>query len=441
MNLYIKRIPEKKANLIILPESMLRVGEIIPRRMILHAGMWKYEVEVEFRNDLPENTIGFSSTLKIPYDLPEQLPYEVKIKDRNLYIGPIIAFLAFTETKDITSESLNEYLGNFSSYSDIQGLIYICAANGIDAFNQTSEGYYYDPAANEDEPTFKYGKFPYPNVVFCKIDINRPEYDQMIAAFGQNMFNTYLSDKWELGEWLSPYTFLREHLPYTDLLNNVQDLEDMLCKYEAVYIKPIETGEGKRLLKVSKTSEGYCLVDKLSEKICFSSSVEAGEFLSVLLSNEAYVVQQAVSTKNYEDRIIIFRVIMQKNSSKRWACSYIIACFGEIGSISANYNRSGIVLTGRETLRKVFRMNEREVFLKEQEMIDLCQAACKTLEHSGGNYAELCIEIILDENLKLWIIEINHLLDHKLLLYSDRQLYLKVNAIPLEYAKSFAGFS
>lgn len=88
-------------------------------------------------------------------------------------------------------------------------------------------------------------------------------------------------------------------------------------------------------------------------------------------------------------------------------------------------------------------MNEREVFLKEQEMMDLCISACKTLDKCGGNYADLAIDMIIDESLKVWLMDIHQLYDHKLPLYSiqDRQMYLKVVTTPFEYAKSLAGFS
>ncbi|QIQ33364.1 hypothetical protein DER53_11780 [Parageobacillus toebii NBRC 107807] len=140
---------------------------------------------------------------------------------------------------------------------------------------------------------------------------------------------------------------------------------------------------------------------------------------------------------------MISESLCKKNSSKHWNCSGIIARLGNRTEITANFDRSGIFLTGKEALRKVFQMNEREVFLKEQEMIDLCVSACKTFDQCGGNYADLGIDLIIDENLKVWLIEIHPLYDHQLPLYSikDRQMYLKVVTAPFEYAKSLAGFS
>jgi hypothetical protein len=443
MKWYMKWMPEKKDNMIFLPESIIEEREVIPRRMILQVGIWKQEVEVEIHSGIPENTIGLSSTIKLPFQLPEHLPYEIEMKGRKLHLGPVIAFMTFKEERDITPESLNAYKDYLSSYSDIRGLIYICAANKTYSSAQTIEGYYYDPAAKEDETPWKYGFFPYPDVIYRKIDVKKPVYDRIISKIGENMFNSYLFNKWELWQWLSPYPYLREHLPYTQQLKNVQSLDHMLSLYGAVYLKPIETRNEKRLFKVDQTCGGYCFVDESAGERCFPSQEEAAEFLNGLITHEDYLIQQAVSAKRYGDHRLDFRVILQKNSSKHWNCSGIIARLGDITGITANFDRSGIFLTGKEALRKVFQMNEREVFLKEQEMMDLCISACKTLDKCGGNYADLAIDMIIDESLKVWLMDIHQLHDHKLPLYSiqDRQMYLKVVTTPFEYAKSLAGFS
>jgi hypothetical protein len=442
MKWYIKWVPEKKANMIFLPESIIEEREVIPRRMILQIGIWRWEVEVEISNGIPENTIGLSSAIKMPFELPEHLPYEIEIKGRKLRLGPVIAFMTFREVEDITPESLNAYNDYLSSYSDIGGLIYICAANRIHSSAQTIEGYYYDPASKEDEPPWKYGFFPYPDVIYRKIDVKMPVYEQIISKIGENMFNSYLFDKWELWQWLSPSSHLREHLPYTEQLKNVQSLDDMLSLYGSVYLKPIKTKNDNGLFKVDKTSGGYRFVEKSAREKCFHFQEEAAEFLNGLIKQEAYLIQQAVSAMRYENRCFDFKVILQKNRFKHWNCSGIIARFGDKAGITANFGRSRIFLTGKEALRKVFQMNERQVFLKEQEMIELCISACKTLDKCGGNYADLAIDLIIDESLKVWLIDINSLHDHELPLYSlkDRQMYLKVVTTPFEYAKSLAGF-
>jgi hypothetical protein len=441
MKCFIKWIPEQEANLILLPESIIEEGEVIPRRMILQVGKWKKEFKVEV-GSVPENTIGLSRALKLPFELPKHLPYELVMKGRNLHLGPIIAFMAFEKEREITPKSLNKYKDYLSNYSDIGGLIYIFAADSIHSTEQTIEGYYFDPNEIENETQWKYGFFPYPDVIYGRIEIEKQGYDQMISVVGENMFNSYKFDKWEIWQWLSPYPQLLKHLPYTEQLKNVQNLDEMLSKYEAVYVKPNSTGKDKVFCKLDKTGSAYHLIDKSLKETSFNSKEEVGEFLQGINTDESYLIQEAISIKRMEDSCFDFRVILQKNSSKHWNCTGVITRLRDTEGIAANFKSTGKSWTGKEALRKFFRMNDREVFIKEQEMINLCISAGKTLDKCGGNYGDLGIDLILDQNLKVWLIEIDLLHDLTLPLYSleDKQMYLKVVTTPFEYAKSLAGF-
>ena len=59
------------------------------------------------------------------------------------------------------------------------------------------------------------------------------------------------------------------------------------------------------------------------------------------------------------------RVILQKDKSMEWSCTGIIARFGKGGSIATKISSGGFAVTGYEALKKVFRMSEKEAFLKK----------------------------------------------------------------------------
>lgn len=436
---YIKGISGKRKNLIFLPLSIWGNMNPKPQWMTLQAGEWMAKVEVEFREDLPEKTVGVSTITEFPFKLPEQVPFEMKIHEGKLRIGPIIAILAFNENHEMTEEALEKYFRYLAGYSSINGLIYVCSANGINHSLKTIEGYYFNLEEKTSKPVWKFGKFPYPDVLYCHMEWNEDKYNQMLSVLRGKILNGHLSSKWRLWYLFQSSIHLRGHWPYTELLNNDQKLDDMLKKFESVYLKPLASGKGKRLFKVDKEEGVYRIIDHLGDEKCLNSTFEVNDYLKGVL-RDTYLVQQAVPAIKYEERCFNFKVNMQKTSRSHWKCAYITAHFGETGGISANFNRTGIVLSGRDALRKVFQMDERQVFKKEQEIIELCSTASKTLEHSEGSYAELSIDIILDEYLSVWVMDINHHPDHQSLFYSDRQLYLKVLATPLEYAKSVAWF-
>ncbi len=442
MTMRIERIPGGKANLLYLPESFSNRTEAVPRRILIRIGAWRSEVEVRIHNELPDHAIGLSSEMKLPFELPDRLPYEAALHGRELHIGPVIAFLAFTNKNEMTPAALAEYQSCFGSGLNRGGLVYICAADGIHRSDKTIEGCFYDSSAKEENAPWKYGVFPYPDVVYRTAEVTTPQYDELIAEFGHHMFNTRLWNRWELWQYLSPYPPFREHLLYTEPLRHMRNLDDMLALYGSVYVKPADRRKAGPFFKVDPSNGGYRFIDSSAMETCFDSKQEASEFLHGLLSSEEYIVQQAVPATGHANRCMDFRVLMQKDGSKHWSCSGMIARIGGAAGIAAGLNRSRIALTGQQALRTGFSLNERDIFLKEQEMTDLCISACKILDRCAGHYAELGIDLIVDENVKVWLAEIGDLRSHKWPLSSinDRQTVFKVAATPFEYARALAGF-
>ncbi|MCD8503412.1 MAG: YheC/YheD family protein [Bacillaceae bacterium] len=99
-------------------------------------------------------------------------------------------------------------------------------------------------------------------------------------------------------------------------------------------------------------------------------------------------------------------------------------------------------MPGVEAIKKVFDLQERDAFKKEQEMIQACTVICEQLSNCCGNYGDVGVDVILDENQKVWVLEVNKLHDHKFPLYAleDEQMYYKVITTPFEYASYLAGF-
>ena len=417
---------DDKDDRIFLPESAGNDAEPTPRRVIVRFGLWRKEVEASVGDGWPPNTIGLSEAVKPSFDWPESIPYETAVKGRELRIGPVIAFLAFRKKRQMTTVSLNEYKDYFANYGSVRGLVYICAADGIRPSDKTMEGYCYDPGAKHNESPWKYGVFPYPDVVYRKIALKAPVYDELIATFGENMFNGYVFDRWEQWRWLSADPRLSGHLPYAEKLESPQNLDRLLSLYGAVVLKPAKNRKAKRFFKVERSGGNYRFDGPAESETCLRTKEEMAEFVQRLTTKQHYVVQQAVPSN--EGRSVHLNVIMQKNVSRCWE--------------SAGFFAGGGTSNGRDVLKKAYRMNERELFLKTLEITDLCVSACKTVERCGGHYADLGVELVVDEHLKVWLTDIDPLPDYRRSLVSlkDKQTHLKLVTAPFEYAKRLAGF-
>lgn len=425
---------------LLLPENMKEKFDFNPRKMILNIGSWSREVDIDFSSELDKNTINIPKTISEKYSIPDILDYEVKVDGRNLYLGPVICYLLETQKKYITPERLEKLTVYYNNYDIIKGIMFISAADQINISDKTIGGFYFS------EGVWKEDVFPYPGAIYRKSDIPEEVYEDLINQIGDRIFNSYFFDKWETWEILSDYSYLKQHIPHTEKLEGLETLDRMLEQHKEVYLKQARGYKAKGIIKAEKSGEGYKFTYRLKGVKEIPDFQDAARFIDELNEGKRgknfYLVQQSIKVKNYQTRPFDFRVVMQKDKSKHWNCSGIIARFGKRQSIATNFLLSGYALPCHDALKRVFRMNEKDIFLKQQEIICICMEVCKVLEKSVGNYGDLGIDVILDENLNVWILEVNKTHDHRFPLYSinDTQMYHRIITRPFEYAKALAGF-
>lgn len=152
-----------------------------------------------------------------------------------------------------------------------------------------------------------------------------------------------------------------------------------------------------------------------------------------------YLIQQAIPA-SFEGRPVDFRVILQKDGSQKWTCSGIIAKIGRLGRI--NTNNASTLEPGREALQRIFGLTPEQALEKEKEIIGICTEACQIIEDAYGYYGDVGIDVMVDDNLKVWVLEINKSHQHEMAkrLKKDPDMYQRVVTRPLEYARVLAGF-
>lgn len=432
--MYINWIPELKPNRIRLPKPTA-----IPPTAVLHFGAWKKRVHVEISDQLPQNSIGLSAHLKSEVTMPDTLPYEIYATGRNLHIGPVIAFLI--STKKLSPKLLENYRGYFARYEVVKGLIYLCSLDGINPRKKTIEGYYYNPQADGNKTPWIKGILPYPSVVYKRIGVIKNKvYDDLIVQTKRKIFNPYFLNKWDLWELMRFNPLICEHLPYTRLLNNKQTMKQMLTSYGSVYVKPANGSMGLGIMKVEKTPKGYFFINRYKKKTLLKNGSGAWALIRRMRNGRRYLIQQSVSL-THQNKNVDFRVIMQKDGSERWTCTGIIARFGEDGRFYTN--RASLMCLGRDALQSIFQLSMEEAVRKEEEIILICTTACQLIDNKYGSFGDVGIDVTVDSNLKVWLLEINSRHQHTIPSYlqDDLQMYKKVLTSPLEYAKSWAGFT
>jgi hypothetical protein len=134
-----------------------------------------------------------------------------------------------------------------------------------------------------------------------------------------------------------------------------------------------------------------------------------------------------------------FRVIMQKDYTKEWMCTGIISFTGIEGDICSN---SGGELLFEYALEGRLKLSRESTFIIKQNMIDICKKICKILDSSGENYGDLGFDVVLDKNLRVWVLEVNKRQYHSTPLWvGDIQTFYAVKTNPIKYAAALGGFT
>ncbi|NOU96638.1 hypothetical protein GC093_25960 [Paenibacillus sp. LMG 31456] len=281
---------------------------------------------------------------------------------------------------------------------------------------------------------WKQSSFPFPHVVYNRcfnkkvITIQRLE-----KKIGRNKCfnNINFFNKWDLYNRLKQSN-LKPYVPDTFLYNEV-NMSDLLEKYKLVYIKPSYGSKGKSVYRVELTENGdtHISLHSLAPRYICRKNESIQEKLAQLLEPKKYMIQQGIRLCQLDHRYFDIRVLVQKGILGEWMISAVTCRVAY-----EHYFNTSICETIydiAEVLPQLFSLEKmNEIF---QSLHEISIKAAQEAETHMGSLGELSVDFVLDEQSKLWIIELNGKpqkniykdlkgFKHKKLIYSR----------PLEYA-------
>jgi glutathione synthase/RimK-type ligase-like ATP-grasp enzyme len=388
----------------------------------------------------PEN-LGLSPGLIRALCLPDYPVYELAFSDSQLIIGPYIGLLVSREDQRLTGRRLRKMTVWLKEYAELHGAVVVFALDRVDRMRRQIEGYCYHPATN----SWQRGEFPYPAAICRTIGLSPEWKNHWGAAIGDTLFNSGFFSKWQMCQWFSGDPEIGGYLPETVLYHSPQDVLNMLERFAKVYIKPVLGLQGRGIIRMSREDQQIVASyreDKVNQTVAFAHPDQAGEYLKGRIRPGKYLIQQGIDLLQYEGGLLDFRCIVQKNQSNCWRCQAIIGRVGENRSVVSNISSGGAAFTIEEILPKVIPAAEEHIRELINTIATLAVAVCNKLDKFGVNCGSLGLDIGIDTGERLWLFEINNrdpdpgiALD-----VNDQQLYQKIMAGPLYYAKYLAGF-
>lgn len=402
------------------------------KTITLSFGKRRIPVTISLLQPTDMNNILISEDIISKLLIDTRVKYELAFSNDELILGPVIGLL-LGKSEQRLEKYLNNYLIYTMLYEQIHGVLFVFCEERIDFINEEITGYVYDPFVPEQ---WRKCVLPFPGAIFRRVELSQKTLKGLREIMGESFFNAQYFDKWQFWKWLSPYEELKEHLAETTNKVTLVNVDTFIEKYNGVYLKLKDGSRGKGIYYIEKVDGQYVIMKNYQNDITKLTEEQMVHFLT---KHSLYLLQQPIRLHTYEGRKVDYRVMLQKNETGHWQCTGIIARFGNTNAISSNFKANGFALEGTSALKTQFGYDELTAFKKYQEIIRICtDMACKVDEIAGA-YADLGIDVGIDEYDKIWVIEMNKRPDHDFpLIIKDRKMYYLVKSNPILYAKYLA---
>lgn len=212
--------------------------------------------------------------------------------------------------------------------------------------------------------------------------------------------------------------FLLETLPLSK-----GNLHLLLDKYQYVFVKPDIGSNGRKIFCISwDYANSFKIIDN---EISYGSVEDLFSHVRSKVSSGRFIVQQGIYMKKYQGICVDIRVFMQKPHGKWLVSGAAARVASSPTSVITNYSSGGSVTTLSDYLLTCT-SDTQKLGQVEDLIYSICNRGAFVLNTAYPNFAELGFDLVLDKQLKPWIIEVNTLPKFKLFKELDESIYEKI---------------
>jgi len=206
-----------------------------------------------------------------------------------------------------------------------------------------------------------------------------------------------------------------------------------LSNGESVLIKPAKGSFGSGVVKFNKRGNYYfAYLETVYPDAVFSTTRELFFYINkAMVRNPYYIIQPFISFMKDEDSVFDMRFMVQKNGDGEWQVTADLCrmSFDDFFLTNLAYE----IIPVQDVLKQLD-LDETTM----ARMKDISIEAAKLIEEKAGPFGELCVDFGIEENGRLWIIEINGKPDKSLFKEISHETYCKTLIMPLQYAEYLA---
>lgn len=216
------------------------------------------------------------------------------------------------------------------------------------------------------------------------------------------MAGRQLASKWLKTEALLTDPQVAPYIPATESYGG-DTLVSMLAEHEMVVIKPIIGTGGNGVIRIQKDGTGYLVTHK-RRTVHVDTLNSLLYVLSRMRLRRRYMIQQGIHLARIQGRPLDYRVKVVKDRG-RWEFRAMLGRLASPGLFVTNICKGGTLLRCGPALRlSLPHINARE---KRNEMRQLTRQCIAILESRFPGIGELGFDYGLDNEGKIWILEVN----------------------------------
>ncbi|WP_338473095.1 YheC/YheD family protein [Niallia sp. XMNu-256] len=395
-------------------------------------------INIIISSNYNENELSISINVINKLKVPLFCLFDFINDQQNLMIGPFIGILAARTKGFLDVNTFSDYLHH---YEQIGGAIMVFSLDEVSQKEQTIQGFVFNPINKQ----WKKDTYYYPSSLFLRIGWFGPNWQSHFESFmGDTIFNNFYYDKWRIYKRLKSSPELIKHLPDTQLYTKPSDILLFLEKYQSLYLKPLNSSRGQGIMKIEQLSKDRLLVHYLKGKklikTILNNQNEINYFFRQRVKSKKYLIQQTINLISQNKSIIDFRIYLTKDSTKTWKYITVFSRKGRQKQIVSNVSKGGMAGDGLQILKDTLHLDDHELSEIEESIQSVALKAVKAIERSGVHFANTAIDIGIDNNKKIWIIEIQYCAPGHSSLQRNKTIYYRYLNTIMQYAKKLAGF-
>ncbi|WP_245955056.1 YheC/YheD family protein [Fontibacillus phaseoli] len=249
-----------------------------------------------------------------------------------------------------------------------------------------------------------------------------------------------IASKWEKTIILRQKELIRAYIPETRKYT-FEHLKEMIDIHGLVYVKPDRGTYGNGVMSIEPWCDELEPESPVQYKLRFGIQSELYPALEELhaavserIDKKFYLIQKGITLLTFRRRKFDIRALVQKTPQKTWETTGFIGRVAAQQKIITNYHGGGSVMPIEELLSPYLEAKEYLQLYKEMKQVGILAAA--QLTRKFPNLKEIGLDIAIDEQFKIWILEVNTLpalFPFKKL--QNKDIYKKIHRYAVAYGR------